>query len=68
MTSFSALVKEEERRRLACWAPTERWRAIQATLSWAEQQQAIPRNSKAACIARQKRVMGMICAQQSQRS
>ena len=57
MTAFSSLVKEEERRRDACWAPAERWRNILETISWADAQQEFPRNSKTACLDRQRRLL-----------
>jgi len=54
---MSFLVKEEERRRESCWNPSDRWRAIQEIIAWAEQQQPVPRNSVASCLARQRRFM-----------
>jgi hypothetical protein len=59
MNAFSSLVKKEERRRDACWAPADRWRAIQETIAWADAQQKIPRNSKAACLEHQRRLLAV---------
>lgn len=49
------LKQEEEKKRERCWDPAERWKVIQQTITWAEQQADVPRNSPAACLAEEAR-------------
>ena len=44
------LKQREERKREACWDPARRWRALQETITWAEQQAAVGRNTPACCL------------------
>ncbi len=55
MSRLSELKKAEEARRDRCWKPEERWRVYEDTVAWAESQQAVRRNTPAACAAEQKR-------------
>jgi len=43
---LAILVAAEEAKRNAAWSPAERWRVIQETITWAEQQQTVRRNTK----------------------
>lgn len=45
----------EEIKRDRCWSPQERWRVIQETITWAEQQTTVRRNNPASCLAEQRR-------------
>jgi hypothetical protein len=49
------LKQREEAKRDAHWDPAERWRVIQETISWADAQAAVPRNSKARCLELQRK-------------
>ncbi len=40
----------EEQKREAAWDPAERWRVIQATITWAESQATVRRNTPARCL------------------
>jgi hypothetical protein len=57
VSAFADAVREEERRRNACWSPKDRWRAILDTIAWADAQQRVPRNSKPACLDHQRRLL-----------
>ena len=48
--------RAEEAKRDRNWDQAERWRVLQETITWAEAQQAVPRNSKESCLARQARL------------
>jgi hypothetical protein len=52
---FDDLKRREEERREAHWDPAERWRAIQAAITWAEAQAAVPRNSRERCLELQRK-------------
>ena len=54
---FSELVRSEHAKRERNWDPAERWRVIQETLTWAEQQRTVLRNTPAACLANQNRLL-----------
>lgn len=43
----------EEARRERHWNPRRRWLAIQETITWAEAQATVARNTRAACLALQ---------------
>jgi len=43
----------EEDRRERHWDPRRRWLAIQETITWAEAQATVARNTMGACLARQ---------------
>jgi hypothetical protein len=44
--SLAALLAAEEAKRNAAWTPAERWRVIQETIAWADQQRTVRRNTK----------------------
>jgi hypothetical protein len=44
------LIRREEEKREACWDPVERWRVLQQTITWAEQQVTVRRNTPRRCI------------------
>ncbi len=48
------LKADEEQRRERNWDPAERWRVLQETLSWAEAQATVRRNTKQSQLAKQK--------------
>lgn len=43
-------LKEEEHKRERDWDPLARWKVLQETISWVDAQQAVPRNSRVACL------------------
>ena len=56
------LKRREEAKRDAHWNAVERWRVIQETISWADAQAAVPRNSKARCLQLQRiKLAAMAC-------
>lgn len=55
--SLHDLMEREEAKRLRHWNPELRWKAIQATIAWAEQQATVRRNTPAACLANQQRIL-----------
>lgn len=46
---------QEEARRDRHWEPLRRWQLIQATITWAEAQSTVQRNTKADRLAQQAR-------------
>ena len=44
------LKRREELKREACWDPAERWRVLQETITWAESQATVRRNTPARCL------------------
>ena len=49
------LLAREEAKRGRMWNPAERWRVLQETITWAEQQLPVPRNTPTARLAEQSR-------------
>jgi hypothetical protein len=43
------LIRSEEQKRDAAWDPAERWRVIQETITWAEAQATVRRNTPERC-------------------
>ena len=48
------LKRLEERRREAAWDPAQRWRVLQQTITWAESQATVRRNTPQRCLELQK--------------
>jgi hypothetical protein len=42
--------RREEAKRDANWSPAERWQVLQETITWAEAQLKVPRNTPARCL------------------
>lgn len=40
----------EERKREAAWDPAQRWRVLQETITWAESQATVRRNTAQKCL------------------
>ncbi len=58
MTNVSSeLLAAEEAKRERNWNPQLRWQVILATIAWAESQKTVRRNSRAACLAEQERML-----------
>jgi hypothetical protein len=55
--SQSDLMQAEEAKRERHWDPALRWKVIQDTIAWAEQQATVRRNTPAACLAKQQRML-----------
>ena len=47
----------EEAKRERCWNPIQRWQAIQDTITWAEAQATVRRNTPSACLAHERRLL-----------
>ena len=47
---LSDLIHREEQKREAAWDAAERWRVIQETITWAEAQATVQRNTPAECL------------------
>lgn len=54
---LSRLIQEEEAKRLRNWDSALRWKVIQETITWAETQTSVRRNTKEACLANQRRLL-----------
>ena len=53
-TNLDDLKRSEEQKREAHWDPAERWRVLQATITWAESQATVRRNTRQRCLELQK--------------
>jgi hypothetical protein len=51
--NIDELKQNEEQKREQCWNARERWRVLQETIAWVDSQQAVPRNSRQGCLAKQ---------------
>lgn len=49
-------IRLEEERRERHWEPRHRWLAIQETITWAEAQATVTRNTMGACLAKQEKL------------
>lgn len=61
---LSDLKQAEEAKRERNWDPALRWKVIQDTINWAEQQATVRRNTPAACLAEQQRKLRALAKQQ----
>ncbi len=61
------LVAAEEAKRERNWDPRVRWQVIQDTITWAESQRTVRRNTPAACLAKQQRKLAA-CGRDTQPS
>jgi hypothetical protein len=51
------LAAAEHARREAAWNPLARWLALQRTIGWAAAQATVRRNTPAACLASERRLL-----------
>lgn len=51
------LAAAEHARREAAWDPLARWLALQRTIGWAAAQATVRRNTPAACLAGERRLL-----------
>lgn len=51
---YDDLKRLEEQKREAHWDPAERWRVLQETITWAESQATVRRNTPQRCLELQK--------------
>jgi hypothetical protein len=58
--SQSDLIRSEEQKRDAAWDPAERWRVIQETITWAESQATVRRNTPQRCIELQQALLARL--------
>jgi hypothetical protein len=54
------LLRHEEEKRRRSVRDAERWRLIQQTIRWAEQQVTVRRNTPAACLREQQRKLAQL--------
>ena len=54
------LKRREEQKREAAWDPLQRWLAIQATITWAESQVTVRRNTKQKCLELERRKLSQL--------
>jgi hypothetical protein len=57
-TDLDALKRAEEQKREAHWDPAERWRVLQETITWAESQATVRRNTPQRCLELQAAKLG----------
>ncbi len=56
---LTELLQREALKRDRNWDPAARWKVIEATIDWVDSQAAIPRNSKAGCLAHQAKLFAI---------
>ena len=54
---LTQLLESEAAKRDRNWNPALRWKVLQETITWVDAQAKIPRNSRAACLANQARLL-----------
>lgn len=52
--------RAEELRRERNWDPQQRWQVIQQTITWAEAQATVRRNTRETCLREQARKLGRV--------
>ena len=57
---FSELMQRESAKRERNWDPKVRWKVVQDTITWAEAQSTVRRNTPAACLANQRRLLATL--------
>jgi len=57
-TDLDALKRAEEQKRESHWDPAERWRVLQETITWAESQATVRRNTPQRCLELQAAKLG----------
>jgi len=61
MTAIPSDLKQaEEAKRERNWDAAQRWKVLQDTITWAEQQATVRRNTPAACLANQQRILALM--------
>ena len=50
--------RREHRRREACWDPALRWQVLQETITWAESQATVRRNTPQKCLELERAKLG----------
>jgi hypothetical protein len=55
----------ESAKRLRNWDRGEQWRVLQQTITWAEQQATVRRNTPAACLREQQRKLSQMRTQET---
>jgi hypothetical protein len=55
--ALDGLAAAEHARREAAWDPLARWLALQRTIGWAAAQVTVRRNTPAACLANERRLL-----------
>jgi hypothetical protein len=55
MPDDAGLKHTEEQKREAMWDAAERWRVLQETITWAEQQATVRRNTPQRCLELQRK-------------
>lgn len=57
MKSIRDIKEAQEALRERHWEPLERWRVIQATITWAESQKTVQRNTAQSCLKKQAKLL-----------
>ena len=68
MNPFEQLLTQEEQKRQRQWDPAARWKAIQDTITWAEQQATVRRNTPEVCREIERKMLLLVERQLSQQS
>lgn len=62
---WDELIRLEEQKRDAAWDPVQRWKAIQAAITWAESQATVRRNTPKRCIELERAKLALLHADES---
>ena len=60
MVTMHEWMENESAKRLRNWDPAVRWQVLQQTITWAEQQATVRRNTPAACLREQQRKLSQM--------
>jgi len=60
MATMRDWIDSESAKRLRNWNRTEQWQVLQQTITWAEQQATVQRNTPAACLREQQRKLSQL--------
>jgi hypothetical protein len=66
-SEWTELIRREAEKRERNWNPQTRWKVIQDTITWIESQSTMRRNTPAACLANQRRLLAAFAEYQAQR-
>lgn len=60
MATIRDWIESESAKRLRNWNRAEQWQVLQETITWAEQQATVRRNTPTACVLEQRRKLSQM--------
>ncbi len=65
MATMDDWIAWESAKRLRSWDPAEQWRVLQQTITWAERQATVRRNTPTACLREQQHKLSQMRTRQA---